>query len=370
MLGASMRCAQVMIRHYTTLTRYLIEQRRRYPESDGTFNSLVLDIALAAKSISRVVAQGTMADHGDAGSAGGLSRVAHELVLGATEWGGQLAAVVSEELDPPYIIPEEYPRGDYLLCVNPINSIDSADGSHAHAATFAVTGTVGSIFSVLRRPPSDDPAVLEDFYQPGSQQVAAGYAIYGPATMLVLTVGRGTHGFTLDPGLGEFFLTHPNMTVHEGGGDFAINGANRRHWEPAVRRYVDECLQGSSGPRERDFTMRWVASLVAETHRILTVGGVFLYPVDATNIGPVRLLTEAAPIAFLIEQAGGLARTRLGPVCDVVPHELHQGIGLFFGARAEVERIARYHDEPYEDPAGTDLDLPLYARRGLFRSPY
>lgn len=357
-----------MIRHRSTLTRYLIEQRRRYPESGGTFNSLVLDIALAAKSISRVVAQGTLADHGDDAAAGGLNRVAHEMFLGATEWGGQLAAIVSEELATPHRIPDVYPHGDYLLCVDPINSINSV-GSH-DAATSAVTDTVGSIFSILRRPESDRPVAREDFYQPGSQQVAAGYAIYGPSTMLVLTVGRGTHGFTLDPGLGEFFLTHPDMTVHQGVGDFAINGANRRHWEPAVRRYVDECLQGASGPRERDFTMRWVASLVAETHRILTVGGVFLYPVGATNVGPVRLLSEAAPIAFLVEQAGGLARTSEGPVCDVVPHELHEGTGLFFGARAEVERIARYHDEPYQDPADADLDLPLYARRGLFRSPY
>lgn len=359
-----------MIRHRSTLTRYLIEQRRRYPESDGTFNSLVLDIALAAKSISRVVAHGALADHGDAGSAGGLTRVAHELFLRATEWGGQLAAVVSEELDPPFVVPDLYPHGDYLMCVDPLNSIRSADDSSPDPATFAVTGTVGSIFSILRRPRSGSPVALEDFFQPGSQQVAAGYAIYGPSTMLVLTVGRGTHGFTLDRGLGEFFLTHPDMTVHQGGGDFAINGANRRHWEPAIRRYVDECLQGASGPRERDFTMRWVASLVAETHRILTVGGVFLYPVDATNVGPVRLLIEAAPIAFLIEQAGGLARTSAGPVCDVVPRDLHEGVGLFFGAREEVERIARYYNEPYEDPADADLDLPLYARRGLFRSPY
>jgi len=205
-----------------------------------------------------------------------------------------------------------------------------------------------------------------DFLQPGATQVAAGYAIYGPATMLVLTVGNGVAGFTLNPNLGEFVLSHRDIRVGPDTTEFAINTSNRRFWEPPVQRYVEECLAGRSGPRGKDFNMRWIASLVAEAHRILMRGGVFMYPRDSKDPGKpgrLRLLYEANPIGFVIEQAGGRASTGRQPVLGVKPTALHQRIGFVFGSGHEVERIERYHREPATRDAGT----PLFAERSLFR---
>ena len=205
-----------------------------------------------------------------------------------------------------------------------------------------------------------------DFLQPGSAQVAAGYALYGPSTMLVLTVGDGVHGFTLDPGLGEFMLTHPDLRVPQDTQEFAINASNARFWQAPVKRYVDECLAGKTGPRGKDFNMRWIASMVAEAHRILMRGGVFMYPRDTKDPdkpGRLRLLYEANPIGFIIEQAGGRASTGSQPILQVQPHALHQRIGLIFGSKNEVQRIERYHSEPdHGDP-----NTPLFTQRGLFR---
>jgi fructose-1,6-bisphosphatase I/sedoheptulose-1,7-bisphosphatase len=186
--------------------------------------------------------------------------------------------------------------------------------------------------------------------------------------MLVLTVGTGVHGFTLDRAIGEFMLTHPAMRVPQRTSEFAINASNNRFWESPVKRYVAECLAGSTGVRERDFNMRWIASLVAEAHRILMRGGVFLYPrdrKDPAKPGRLRLLYEANPIGFLIEQAGGRASTGRAPVLEASPEALHQRIAFVFGSREEVERIERYHAEPEDEGS---LDLPLFAERGLFRS--
>ena len=205
-----------------------------------------------------------------------------------------------------------------------------------------------------------------DFLQAGTRQVAAGYAIYGPTTMLVLTLGNGVQGFTLDPNLGEFMLTHPQITVPPDTQEFAINASNSRFWEPPIKRYVDECLQGKDGPRGKDFNMRWVARMVAEVHRILTRGGVFMYPRDTkdpSKAGRLRLLYEANPVGMIMEQAGGRASTGEKPVLDVSPTSLHQRIGLVFGSRNEVERIERYHHEP----AQTEEYNPLFAERSLFR---
>jgi fructose-1,6-bisphosphatase I/sedoheptulose-1,7-bisphosphatase len=258
--------------------------------------------------------------------------------------------MASEEMEAPYAIPAEYPKGRYLLAFDPL------DGS----SNIEVNAPVGSIFSVLR-------ASESGFLQPGSQQVCAGYAIYGPSTMLVLTFGRGVHGFTLDREIGEFIYTHPDLRVPEETGEFAINSSNSRFWEPAVKRYVDECLAGRSGPRGRDFNMRWIASLVAEAHRILMRGGVFLYPRDereASRSGRLRLLYEANPIGMVIEQAGGRASTGYGPVLEVEPGSLHQRTGFVFGARREVERIEQYH----RDFNKREYDAPLFGTRGLFRA--
>lgn len=354
-----------MLANHTTLVQFLIEERRRHPDASGDLNALILDVALACKAIAHRVAQGELG--GVLGAAEivnvqgevqqKLDVLANEYFLRANEWGGQVAGMVSEELESPYRLPDRYPRGKYLLVFDPLDGSSNID----------VNVSVGSIFSILRAPnPGADPAP-DDFLQPGSQQVCAGYAIYGPSTMLVLTVGTGVHAFTLDPGLGEFVLTRPSITIPTATTEFAINASNRRFWEPAVARYIDECLAGRSGPRRKDFNMRWVASLVAETHRILTRGGVFLYPRDCKDPakpGRLRLLYEASPIALLIEQAGGRASTGRGNVLDVQPTGLHQRVPLIFGAADEVERIAGYHAEVHAEESTS----PLYGTRGLFRA--
>ena len=357
-----------------TLTQYLIEQRRRFPSASGDFNALLLDVALACKAIARTVA------FGDLGSMLGqpapevttsvnvqgeeqkkLDVISNEYFTQMTEWGGHLAGMASEEMDHPYQIPATMQRGKYMLVFDPLDGSSNID----------VNVTVGSIFSVLRAPQdvidSGRDVVEADFLQPGTQQLAAGYALYGPTTMLVLTVGNGVAGFTLDPNLGEFMLTHPDLTVPEDTQEFAINASNSRFWEAPVKRYVDECLAGKTGPRGKDFNMRWIASMVAEAHRILMRGGVFLYPrdtKDASKPGRLRLLYEANPIGFIMEQAGGRASTGRASVLGVAPESLHQRVGLVFGSKNEVERIERYHAEPLQKA----LDNPLFRERSLFRA--
>lgn len=332
----------------TTLTRFLIEEQRRMNQGGGGFTALVNDVRLACKRISTLIGKGALIG-------ANLEVLANDIFLRTNEWGGQLAGLVSEQMPEPYLIPSEFPRGRYLLLFDPLDGSSNID----------VNVAVGSIFSVLQCPDGvSQPAAL-DFLQPGGTQVCAGYAIYGPSTMLVLTTGNGVNGFTLDRELGEFMLTHPGLRIAENTSEFAINTSNSRHWEPAIKRYVNECLAGKSGPRGRDFNMRWVASPVAETHRILMRGGVFLYPRDRKDPrrpGRLRLLYEANPIGFIVEQAGGRASTGLAPVLEVAPESLHQRIGFVFGAREEVERIERY----YRDHNEFELDAPLFGTRGLF----
>jgi fructose-1,6-bisphosphatase I/sedoheptulose-1,7-bisphosphatase len=351
-----------MLAERTTLTRFLIEERRRHPAASGELNALILDVALACKAVAARIAYGALdgmlstADvHGETQQK--LDVVAHDLFVRATEWGGQVAGMVSEELAAPHRIPDRYPRGKYLLVFEPLDGSSNID----------VNGTVGSIFSILRAPePAGAHPSADAFLQPGAEQVCAGYAIYGPSTVLVLTVGTGVHGFTLDPRLGEFVLTRPRIRIPQAAAELAVNASNRRFWEPAVRRYVDECIAGRSGPRGTDFTVRWVASLVAEAHRILTRGGMFLDPrstEDPGRAGRLRLLYEVNPVAFLVEQAGGRASTGRRRVLEIPPSDLHQRIECVFGAADEVERLEAYHREPSD--AG--LAAPLYGTRGLFR---
>jgi fructose-1,6-bisphosphatase I/sedoheptulose-1,7-bisphosphatase len=350
-----------------TLTQFLIEERRRHPEATGDFNSVILNVAMACKHIARAVAFGALG--GVYGNAGGavnvqgeqqktLDVLSNDVFLRINEWGGHLAGMASEELEKPYEIPAQFPRGKYLLAFDPLDGSSNID----------VNVSVGSIFSVLRAPEQLHHGEETDFLQPGCTQVAAGYAIYGPTTMLVLTVGNGVNGFTLDPNLYEFVLTHPDMRVPEDTQEFAINASNSRFWEAPIKRYVDECLAGTGGPRGKDFNMRWIASMVAEAHRILMRGGVFMYPrdnKDPSKAGRLRLLYEANPIGFVMEQAGGRASTGRQPVLSVQPSSLHQRVGLVFGSKNEVERIERYHLEPRRD----DFSYPLFNERGLFRAP-
>jgi fructose-1,6-bisphosphatase len=346
-----------------TLTRFLIEEQRRFNDATGNFTALLNDIRLACKRIANLIGKGRLA--GALGSAGSvnvqgetqmqLDVMANDVFTRTNEWGGQLAGMLSEEMEKPYAIPPEYPRGRYLLLFDPLDGSSNID----------VNVAVGSIFSVLRCPEGVTDPSESDFLQPGTAQVCAGYAIYGPSTMLVLTTGRGVNGFTLDREIGEFMLTHPNLRIPEDAAEFAINASNSRYWEPAVKRYVNECVAGKSGPRGRDFNMRWIASLVAEAHRILMRGGVFMYPRDRKDLekpGRLRLLYEANPIGFVVEQAGGRASTGYQPILSVKPESLHQRIGFVFGARAEVERIERYH----RDHNDFQFEAPLFGPRGLF----
>jgi fructose-1,6-bisphosphatase I/sedoheptulose-1,7-bisphosphatase len=349
-----------------TLTRFLIEEQRRFNNATGGFTGLVNDVRLACKRIARVIGKGALSDAlGTAGTTNvqgeaqmKLDVLANDIFVRTNEWGGQLMGMLSEEMDDPYPIPAEYPRGKYLLLFDPLDGSSNID----------VNVSVGSIFSVLRCPEGISEPTEKDFLQPGTQQVCAGYAIYGPSTMLVLTTGRGVNGFTLDREIGEFMLTHPDITIEPDTSEFAINASNSRYWEPAIKRYVNECLAGQAGPRGRDFNMRWIASLVAETHRILMRGGVFMYPRDRKDLskaGRLRLLYEANPIGMLIEQAGGRASTGHQPILEVQPQAAHERIGFVFGARNEVERIERYHRDHNE----FEYDAPLFGSRGLFKTP-
>jgi len=353
-----------MLADRTTLTQFLIEERRRHPKASGELNALILDVALACKGISHAVARGGLEDRAGrattkvAGeSRNELDAVASALFLRNNEWGGHLAAMVSEEMDGPFAIPAQYPRGRYLLAFDALDDASNID----------VDLAVGSIFSILRAPDPNADTAPGDFLQPGCHQVCAGYAIYGPCTCLVLTVGTGVHGFTLDSLLSEFFLTHPQLRIPTATCEFSINASNGRFWEPAVTRYVEECLAGKAGARGKDFSMRWIASLVAETHRILMRGGVFLHPRDTKEplqSGALPLLYAANPIAFIVEQAEGRASTGRARVLDMAPSGLQQRVGFIFGSRDEVRRIEQYHDEHNV----REYDAPLFARRGLFRA--
>ncbi len=351
----------------TTLRRFLLEEERRALGTRSGVGALVLDVASAVKEIAALLARAALAGAlGDAGRENcqgerqmTMDVLANDLLLAACERGGHVAAMASEELDAPHLVPAHLPKGEYLLVFDPL------DGS----SNLEVNVTVGTIFSVLRRPDGGGEVAVEDFLQPGARQVCAGYATYGPSTMLVLTLGRGVHGFTLDPAVDEFVLTHPDLRIPQDAREFAINASNERFWEPPVRRYVDECLAGRAGPRGADFNMRWVASMVADVHRVLLRGGVFMYPRDSripARPGRLRLLYEASPMALVVEQAGGLASTGRGPILEVVPGALHERVPVLLGSRREVERLVRYHAAP-EAAAEPPYTSPLFNERSLLR---
>jgi len=356
-----------------TLTRYTIEEEHRHPGSTGDFSGLVNVLATAVKIIANQVNKGALVGaqhHSGAQFVRGdlqkkLSVISNDVLLHEAQWAGHVAAMISGEMDDFYPVPARYARGKYLLTFDPLDGSDNLD----------VNMSLGTIFSILRYPDAADRQSgnepgASDFLQPGMRQVCAGFALYGPATMLVLTTGSGVDGFTLDREIGAFVLTHPQMRIPQDATEFAINACGERFWDKPVKRYVQECLGGADGPRGKDFTMRWVASLVADTFRILTLGGLYLDPRDgrgSDNPGGVNLLYEANPIAFLIEQAGGAASTGYGRVMDLDPDDLHQRVPVMFGSKNEVERIERYHRESAADPAA-GFDESLFTVRSLFRT--
>ncbi len=355
-----------------TLHGFVVEEQRRSAGSTGELAAVVDDLAAAIRAIALAVGHGALAGVlGDAPTENAqgerqkkLDVVANDILVRGCEGNRQIAALASEEMEGIHVVSRAGPRGaapassdEYLLVFDPLDGSSNLD----------VNVSVGTIFSILRRSEPGPPQSRE-FLQPGARQVGAGYAIYGPQTMVVLSLGRGVHGFTLDRESGEFLLTHPDLRIPEETREFAINASNERFWDEPVKRYVSECLAGREGPRGADFNMRWIGSLVAEVHRILVRGGVFLYPHDAkepARPGRLRLLYEASPMAFLVEAAGGAASTGRERLLDVAPTELHQRAPVILGSRAEVERIERYHRE---NDLGLDRPYrsPLFAARSLF----
>jgi fructose-1,6-bisphosphatase I len=326
-----------------SLTRYLVEEQRIDGAIPADLRLLLEVVARACKRISLAVNKGSLGDvmgvtesenvQGEIQKK--LDIIANEVLIEANEWGGHLAAMASEEMEGIYVVPHRYPQGEYLLLFDPLDGSSNID----------INVSIGTIFSVLRKP--EGAGVSEqDFLQPGCRQVAAGYCVFGPQTTLVLTVGDGVAMFTLDREQGSFVLTQENMRIPPDTQEFAINMSNMRHWDAPVSRYVNECLAGIEGPRGKDFNMRWVASMVADVHRILTRGGIFLYPWDKREPekpGKLRLMYEANPMAWLVEQAGGTATNGHQRILDIVPGRLHERVSVFLGSTHEVERIAGYY---------------------------
>ncbi|WP_445370695.1 class 1 fructose-bisphosphatase [Methylomonas sp. HW2-6] len=334
-----------MSNQQVTLTQFIIEQQRGLPDASGTFTLLLNNIVTACKQISHRVNCGALI--GVLGSAESenvqgevqkkLDIITNDIMVKALDWSGSLGGMASEEINDPIKIPKQYPKGKYLVLFDPLDGSSNID----------INMTVGTIFSILRCREGIEPET-EDFLRRGTEQVCAGFVLYGPSTMLVLTTGNGVNGFTLDQDVGEFILTHCNMKIPEDSSEFAINMSNQRFWEPPVKRYIDECVAGEDGPRGKNFNMRWVASLVAEVYRILNRGGVFLYPHDLrdpSKPGKLRLMYEANPMAFIIEQAGGLCSTGRERILDLKPNSIHQRVPLILGSKNEVERIIAYHQQ-------------------------
>ncbi len=326
-----------------SLTRYLVEQQRVNGLIPAQLRLLLEVVARSCKSISQAVNKGALG--GVLGTAESenvqgeiqkkLDIIANEVLIEANEWGGNLAAMASEEMEGIYVVPNRYPQGEYLLLFDPLDGSSNID----------VNVSIGTIFSVLRKPEGSQVSE-QDFLQAGSKQVAAGYCVYGPQTTLVLTVGNGVAMFTLDREQGSFVLTQENVQVPADTQEFAINMSNMRHWDAPIKRYVDECLAGKEGPRGKDFNMRWIASMVADVHRILTRGGIFMYPWDKrepTKPGKLRLMYEANPMGWLIEQAGGAATNGKERILAINPTQLHQRVSVILGSKNEVERVTGYH---------------------------
>jgi len=328
-----------------SLTQYLVEKQRDKNLIPAELRLLLEVVARACKRISYGVGKGALA--GVLGEAGTenvqgetqkkLDVIANETLLEANEWGGHLAAMASEEMDHPYAIPNRYPMGEFLLLFDPLDGSSNID----------VNVSIGTIFSVLKLPEGVSEPQEVHFLQPGSRQLAAGYAVYGPSTLLVLTVGDGVACFTLDRETGSWWLTEDGMTVPQQTKEFAINASNARHWHDPVQRYIGELTAGVTGPLGKDYNMRWVASMVADVHRIMTRGGIFMYPADRREPGKpgkLRLLYEANPMSFLIEQAGGMATNGHERILDVQPKALHERVAVFLGSREEVARVTGYHE--------------------------
>ena len=327
-----------------SLTQYLIEQQRGDAHLPAQLRLLIEVVARACKGIAISVNKGALGDVlGTAGSENvqgevqkKLDIIANEVLIEANEWGGHLAGMASEEMDDMHAVPLHYPQGEYLLLFDPLDGSSNID----------VNVSIGTIFSVLKHQGGD--VSNASFLQAGTEQVCAGYCVYGPQTTLVLTVGQGVAMFTLDREQGSFVLTQDQVQIPADTKEFAINMSNMRHWADPVKRYIDECLAGKEGVRGKDFNMRWIASMVADVHRIITRGGIFMYPWDKrepNKPGKLRLMYEANPMSFLVEQAGGASTNGLQRIMEIQPGQLHERVSVVLGSKNEVDRVTAYHRE-------------------------
>lgn len=332
-----------------TIERHIIDAERQFPEATGAFSNLLYDLALAAKMIGREVRRAGLVDI--LGHTGGvnvhgeqvkkLDEYAHEVIYRALDHCGHLCVMASEEREEIIPIPEKFGAGNYVLLFDPL------DGS----SNIEANVSVGTIFSIHRKVSEGERGSLSDCLQPGSRQVAAGYIVYGSSTMLVYTTGNGVHGFTLEPSIGEFLLSHPNIRIPDPGKRvYSVNEGNYARWSPRQRALVDH-LKGLDGAGEA-FSGRYIGSLVADFHRNLLYGGLFMYPGDAKSPdGKLRLLYEAAPLAMIVEEAGGRASDGRRRILDLEPTELHQRTPLFIGSAEYVELAERFLAE--EEGTGT-----------------
>ena len=354
---------------HTTFSKFIIEDQRRRGGSDPELTALLNDVQTACKYIASAVSRGNLNDPAGAvvttvnvqgEEQKKLDVISNEIMVREIEFGGTTCGMVSEENDEVVPIPSPHPRGRYLIAFDPLDGSSNLD----------VNLTVGTIFSIMRAPEGCENPTAQDFLQPGTEQLAAGFALYGSASMIIITLGDGVYGFTLDREIGAFMLTHPKMRIPQETREFAINTSNQRHWEAPVKHYVEECIAGKSGVRGVDFNMRWVASLVAEVFRILVRGGLFMYPrdtKDAAREGRLRLLYEANPMAMIVEQAGGAATTGRKRILDLQPKDIHQRVPLILGSIREVERLNRYH-EAHDRGEELVFATPLFKERSLFRA--
>lgn len=327
-----------------SITQFIIEQQRVHKNSTGEMSGLLNDIVSACKKIAHLVNRSGIIGIGGTAESENvqgevqkkLDIITNDVMVDHLNWTGHLAAMASEEIEEIIQIPANMPKGQYLIAFDPLDGSSNID----------VNLSVGTIFSILRCPQGVTEPTIDHFMQKGSEQVCAGFCVYGPTTMMILTTGQGVNGFTLDRDVGEFILTHPKMTIPEDTAEFAINMSNQRFWETPVQRYIDECMQGVDGSRDKNFNMRWVASMVAEVYRVLTRGGIFLYPLDTkstTQGGKLRLLYEANPMSFIVEQAGGVSTTAYQRIMDIKPEGVHQRVPVILGSKNEVERVMSYH---------------------------
>ncbi len=328
----------------TTITQFLIEEQRNFPTATGDLTSVINDIVTACKAIASAMRYGALSDDDLLGVSGEnflgetqktLDVLANDLFLRRTEFGGHVAGMVSEEMDTVYQLPDRYPKGRYLLLYDPV------DGS----SNLGENTSIGTVFSILRRPDhAEGNPQIDEFLQPGTSQVCAGYAIYGPSSMIVMTTGNGVNGFTLDPLIGEFTLSHPGMTIPDDRPRLFAHMAFAGRWDDAVNRFVADCVAGSDGPLRRDYEIRWSGCAVADLHSLVTAGGIYLNPLHSELRregleGRLRLLYEANPFAFIVEQAGGRATTGEERILDIAPQDLHQRCPVVLGSKSEVERL-------------------------------